>query len=332
MSPTAGGTRPPGSVLLIKPGSLGDVVHALPVASALRRAWPRSTISWLVDSRWCPLLEGNSSIDRFVVFPRERFTGAGGFVRGAHWMAGLRRLHPELAIDLQGLSRSALMAKASRASRIIGLSDSREGATLAYGRTVRVDHSEHAVLRYLRVLGPLGIDTPVAPEFPLPVGVPPAGFDLPERGFVVLHPFARGAGKSLSPDIVAALCSEFRDLPVVVVGRGPHGLPPLPAHALDLTGKTDFPALLWLLRQARAVMSVDSGPMHIAAAVNPALLSIHTWSDPRKVGPFSTTASIWRNGEIRPQDLGRSDSSPGRDVAPGDVAALAHWLSESVSS
>src|SRR5690606_3153791 len=75
---------------------------------------------------------------------------------------------------------------------------------------------------------------------------------------------------------------------------------PLPRgdHLIDLSGRTSLPELVWCLRQARAVISVDSGPMHIAAAINPRTLGIHTWSDPRQVGPHAPTARVWKAGRI----------------------------------
>jgi len=289
------------SVLLIKPGSMGDVVHALPVASAIRRAWPDAVLTWVVDPRWAPLLEGNPAVSGVMKFPREEFRGVAGWARAVRWYRGLGRLRPDVVVDLQGLLRSALMARCSRGRMVCGLGDAREGAGLFYSRSTETLPAEHAVSRYLRVLPLLGIDVPEECEFPLPTGTPAEFLD----GSVVLHPFARGAGKSLGVEAIRTFASEFRarnSAPLVIVGVGeaPDGLPD---GVVNLTGKTTLAGLLGVLRGARFVVSVDSGPMHLAAALGVPMLGIHTWSDPRLVGPYREDAWIWQGGEIRKQDL-----------------------------
>lgn len=288
-------------LLIIKPGSMGDVIHALPVVAALHRARPDERICWVIDPRWAPLLEGNPGIAEMVPFPRESFRGSSGIFRAVRWYAGLGRLRPETVLDLQGLLRSALMARLSGGRTLIGLADAREGARHFYHQRVDVLPTEHAVDRYLRALAPLGIPRPEACEFPLPAGVLPT---LPDR-FIVLHPFARGAGKSMGAEEIQAFLAEFAEasaLPVVLVG---FGSPPadLPASVINLAGKTSLLELVGILRRAQFTVSVDSGPMHLAAALQAPMLGIHTWSDPRRVGPYSPAAWIWQGGEIRPQDL-----------------------------
>jgi len=312
---------PPASILLIKPGSLGDVVHALPVAAALHEAWPDSKLSWVIDPRWQPIVQGNPAVAECVPFPRQDFRGAAGFVRAAKWMAAQRGRHPELTIDLQCLLRSALIARAARSRHTIGLSDAREGADAFYDETARVAPGRHAIDRYLSVLPLLGIPVPERPRFHL-VSRQAASPALPER-FVLLHPYARGAGKSLDGASIRALCERIAPTPVVLVGIGgaPSGLP---ENVIDLTNRTALPELVGMIAQAASVVSVDSGPMHLAAAMDSRLLSIHTWSDPRLVGPYSRKAWIWQGGKLRPQDL-RAPLLPERAVAAKDLEVIAAW-------
>ena len=147
---------------------------------------------------------------------------------------------------------------------------------------------------------------------------------LPDA-FILLHPYARGAGKSLDADQIRQLCEMLAPHPVVLagVGQSPEALP---SSVVDLTGRTTLLQLIHLLRQARTVISVDSGPMHLAAAVGARLLSIHTWSDPRKVGPYFEAASIWQGGEIRPQTLAATAPLlPERPLTTKDLEAIAAW-------
>lgn len=313
----------PEKLLLIKPGSMGDVIHALPCVAAIRQAWPQTQITWLVDDRWQPLLEGNPNITSTRVFPRRQFRGLAG-LRAVPWALNLRKLRPDLVLDLQGLLRSALMARLSGATRIVGLSDAREGAGWFYTKTTPVVAGEHAVRRYLRSLDSLGIPIPATLDFSLPTGTRPASWTN-EQPFILLHPFARGAGKSLTETDVAALCARLQPYPVVVAGIGEMSIA-LPGNTTNLLGRTSLSEMIWLLRAARFVVSVDSGPMHIAAAVNPRLLSIHTWSDPRLVGPFNEAAWIWQGGQIRRQSLQPGEIKTPVPFASEHIPKLAEWL------
>ncbi len=307
------------SLLLIKPGSMGDVLHALPVVSAIHRARPDIALTWVVDPRWAPLLEGHPAVTRLRHFPRQEFRGIAGWGRALRWYAGLRGLRPDWVVDLQGLLRSALMAKCSGGREIYGLSDAREGAGFFYTRWAKTDPAEHAVRRYLRCLPLLGIGEPETCEFVLPVGGVPSGVP---RDCLVLHPYARGAGKSMTSEAIRAFvhgCGKGRKIVLVGVGRPPESLPP---EVLDLTGKTSLGELIGIFRGARFVVSVDSGPMHLAAALGVPLLGIHTWSDPRLVGPYREDAWIWQGGEIRRQDFKRPPlaEQPFTPEAAGEVA------------
>lgn len=320
--------RAPESLLFIKPGSLGDVVHALPCAAAIRQAWPETALTWLVDDRWETVLDGNPAVTKTVVFPREKFRGIGGALRSATWVLGLGKERPALAVDLQGLLRSAIMARMSGAGQTYGLSDAREGARWFYNRAVEVEAGEHAVTRYLRMLPALGIEVPKKPEFPLPAGVRPAGFE-PGGPFILLHPFARGGGKSLSEEQVHIFCEGCPTKVVVIAGRGGR-LGGVPANARNLLNRTSLAEFLWLARTAALIVSVDSGPMHIAAALTDDLLSIHTWSDPRLVGPYNENAWIWQGGEIRRQALDSPTLRPGRNPTDEDIASIAKWAEERI--
>ncbi len=159
---------------------------------------PETRIIWLVDERWQPLLADNPVVDQTVVFPREKFRGPAGAIRSVPWALRLRRIRPDVALDLQGLLRSALMAWLSRARRSVGMSDAREGAAWLYHDVVPVGRSEHAVRRYLKTLERFGLPRIDKPVFTLPAGTPLQD-PLPDGPRIVLHPFARGEGKSLTP-------------------------------------------------------------------------------------------------------------------------------------
>lgn len=311
------------TILLIKPGSLGDVIHALPVVSAIKAAHPQARVTWVIDPRWQPVIAGNPAVDGSLPFPREEFRGLLGIAKGIGWYAKLTGLRPSVAVDLQCLMRSALIAVASRAKSRIGLSDAREGARHLYQNVADVAGVRHAVDRYLTILPLLDVAVPAEPEFFIQPGEPVAEFN--ETDFVLIHPYARGSGKSLTVPQVQKLCDLVAPRRIIVAGVGTPLADP-PKNVSDFTNRTSLAQLIWLIRRARAVISVDSGPMHLAAAIGTALLSIHTWSDPRKVGPYSTKATIWQGGEIRPQRLdARATIRPEKPIRDGDLEAIAAW-------
>jgi ADP-heptose:LPS heptosyltransferase len=324
ISNTSAAGQSPRDIFVLKPSSLGDVVHTLPAVALVKRHWPEARLRWLINPEWATLLEGNPHVDEVVIFPRQELRGLRGLLRIAPWARGLRgRVRADLVLDFQGLLRSALIAKLCRAQggRIVGLSDAREGARLFYDHAAPVGDIDHAVDRYLGLVAALGIDIAPPLEWPLPPGSAPAGFDAAEP-FVVLHPFSRGAGKSLTPAQVAEFCRALAPRRVVLAGRTEERVASL-ENATDLLNRTTVSELIWLIRRAAFVVSVDSGPMHIAAALTPRLLSIHTWSDPRKVGPYQPEAWVWKDGSLFQM---KHLTEPNAHLPVADVSAVARHV------
>lgn len=312
-------------ILVIKPSSMGDVIHTLPVVSALRRHDPDAEIRWLLHPAWRTLLDGHPGVSGTVLFPREKFRGPAGWVRSLAWLRTLGDWKPDLALDLQGLLRSAFFARASGASRVIGLSDAREGASFLHGERVAVNQHNHAVNRYLGLLDHLGVSRQESPEFLLPKGRLPSGFDATSP-YLVLHPYARGKGKSLDEGMIrsflrgVAARTNFR---VIIIGRG-NPIKNLPVMTEDWSNRTDLLGLIGILRGSSFTVSSDSGPMHLSAALKSSrTLSIHLWSDPLKVGPFFGDSHVWKNGKIT-QVSGLSDAwrSPGRPPTALEMETL----------
>lgn len=290
------------SILIIKPSSLGDIVHTLPAAALLRDAYPTAKITWVINPEWAPLLRGNRSVDHVHIFPRSDLSGFGMSMHLLPWLRETRRLRPDVALDFQGLLRSALIGRISHPREFYGMSDAREGARFFYQHVAPVDRNAHAVERYLSLIENFGIRVQRPLRFPLPTGDRIERFDE-DQPFVLLHPFARGQRKSLSDLAVEEFCHALAPTCVVLVGRTKREIP-VPDNCVNLLNHTSILQLIWLIRQARFTVSVDSGPTHIAAAISDRLISIHTWSKPQKVGPYNGNAWVWKNGELlRVSDL-----------------------------
>jgi ADP-heptose:LPS heptosyltransferase len=148
--------------------------------------------------------------------------------------------------------------------------------------------------------------------------------------FILLHPFARGSGKSLTNRLIEEISAAFAPTRVVVVGKTNReiNVVEVAENCVELTNQTSLLQLIRLIRVARFVISVDSGPMHIAAAVNDRLLSIHTWTNPRIVGPYNPYAWIWKHGKIvRVSELENTKlKRHGRPLKSKDVPSIVELI------
>ncbi len=321
----------PAHILILKPSSLGDIIHTLPAVADIRSRFPESRITWMVNPEWAPLLESNPHINGTIIFPRREFRGPAGWLRFHRWRSELQKtLQPDLILDFQGLLRTVIVARAFAGVPVYGLSDAREGARFFQTRTVNVDPQVHAVERYLALAAALGANVDTLPRFDLPTGSAPSA-TLPNSPWILLHPFSRGRGKSLSPAAVLAFCRAVGH-PVVLVGRAEVHFPSTPANIVNLLNKTSLPELIWLLHRAAFVVSVDSGPMHLGAAITDRLLGIHTWSDPCKVGPYRPRAHVWKGRNFYPALDPASSNAPSAEPDETDLDTIAQWVRARIGS
>ncbi len=302
-------------ILVVKPSALGDVIHTLPAVQALHLAAPQATISWVVNTEWAPILEGISFIHNRILFPRRDWKGWRDILKAREWAnRAIGPIQPDLVVDFQGLLRSGLMVRKAAGKHSVGFQRSREGASRFYDQKVEVPDWEntHAVERYMLLARACGVGPEIGTHFTLGEGTPVDSKELPplDAPWILLHPFSRGIGKSFSANEVIDLCNHLSPIPVVVVGVGDflehrH----LPYNGIDLMNKTSLRQLIWLVRKASWTLSVDSGPMHLAAALTDRLLSVHTWTNPKMVGPWNPNAFVWRDSnilkvtEIKPLDF-----------------------------
>ncbi len=190
-------------ILVVRLGSLGDVVHALPAVATLKHGFPGSVLTWVVNPRWSPLLEGNPFVDRLIFFDRRN-------LRCAREAWSLLRAHRyDFAVDLQGLVQSALITSFARADRIYGFHESQAREKLAavfYSNRVRAT-SSHVVDQNLELAAAAGASTTL-PTFPLPDGAPDGA--LPEGPFVLANPSAGWGAKQWPFDHYRTLGERLR--------------------------------------------------------------------------------------------------------------------------
>ena len=286
------------NVLLVRLGALGDIVHTIPAAAALRRAWPDARIDWLVDARHREMVDLVTVLDRVVCVEGPSVAGWIGAVRE------LRRVTYDVALDLQGLMKSAVFARASGARRVIGFSiwHLREKTARPFYSEVNKElppnGGSHMISKNLRLLRTLGIES-ASNEFPLKewpsLVMQDVRREIGEAPFVLLNPGAAWPNKRWPPDrfgAVAAFLRDVRGLRSLVLwgpGEAPlaHAVVEASAGAATLAPPTRSRDLLELARSAALMVSGDTGPLHIATAAGAPTVGIFGPTDPSRNGPFS---------------------------------------------
>jgi lipopolysaccharide heptosyltransferase I len=288
---------PPGRLLIIKPRSFGDIVHALPALALLKHHWPQTAIDWLVKEEWAELLIHQPSLNEVLLFPTK--ISAWGAMRRS-----LRVRRYDAVIDLQGLLRSGVAALLTQARMRIGFADGREGSRWCY--TKRIQSSAiHAVDRIVDLLRQIGV--PVAGPIDFPLTVPAAAERWAEalwkreriegEGAVVIHPAARGETKRWPAERFAQVADRLasgtgaRIILVAAREQSSHVdevVRYLRRPVVNLAGASTLLELAALMKKATLVISNDSGPMHLAAAVGTPVIGLFGPTDPRRIGPYGT--------------------------------------------
>jgi heptosyltransferase-1 len=292
--------------LIVRLGALGDVVHAIPVAAALRRAFPAARIDWLVSAKHGEILDLVPVIDRRVMV-NDRGDASGGLSRTAA-IRELRGARYDVALDLQGLVKSAVLARASGAARVVGFSAryarerlSRLFYTDAYDPGARGMNdprdTRHVVTINLGLLGVLGVTAGEA-EFPIvQVESDVARAVSRQTGgrYALLNPGAAWPNKRWPPSRLGAVAVELRArhdlMSVVLWGPGEEGLAAEvvagAGGAAILPAKSSVADLVALARGAALMVSGDTGPTHVAAAVGTPIVGIYGPTRPARNGPLS---------------------------------------------
>ncbi len=300
-------------IALIKLSSLGDVVHALPVAATLKARLPEARLTWIVERRETIVLAGHPALDAVVPVDTRgwrRARGIGGFAQAAGAVAAvasqLRQARFDVAIDLQGLLKSGVLTAATRAPVRLGFAARRCREPLSAiftNRRVEPPAGRHVVDQYLALLGPLGVRDHVV-EFRLPSdpaaeeridGFFTAAGLKPRDRVVVLNPGAGRPDKQWPPEAFGALARRLADdgsaRLLVVWGPGEGGAARAiveragPGRAV-LAPPTDIPELIALLRRASVVVAADTGPLHLAAALGISCVGLYGPTRAARNGPY----------------------------------------------
>ncbi len=294
-------------ILILKPSSLGDVVQALPVLRLLKLHWPQSEIFWWIDSALAPLMQDDPDLTGIIRFERRRWAHLRNWpemIRSVRWM---REQDFDLVIDLQSLARSGAFAWLARGKFLAGLDDAREGARGFYDLSVpRASFHTHAVDWYLAVLTGLGVPVhrhfkwlPERPQVSAQVKTKwPAGGGR----WIALQPGARWGNKrwptSHFSELVGRLANMFPAVRFAILGSlddrplGEAIGATAPDRCLNLCGATSLPEMVEWIRLCDLLITNDTGPMHVAAALDKPLVALFGPTEPRRTGPYGQLDNV----------------------------------------
>ncbi len=292
--------------LIVRMSSIGDVVHVMPALAALKHhGWDAG---WLVETPARPLLERNAAVLRTHHLPPAKAFSLGA---ARSTVAELRRERYDVALDFQGLWKSALWARFAGAPRSVGFASAwrreplsslliREGAS-------PTREAVHVIDKNLALLRAIGIDEVGLREFPLPASEAEAATvrmglkSLGLGGFVILNPGGGWASKLWPPEGFGTVARALRERgldPLVTWGPGEQGLADRVVRASEGAAVRCFPTTLLeyleLCRETRLVIAADTGPLHVACAVGAPVLGLFGPTDPERNGPFSPDDRVVR--------------------------------------
>lgn len=337
------------SLVVIKPSSLGDVVHGLAVVPPLRAHMPGIRIGWVVNEEYAGLVRA-AGVDEVHVFPRQAWKKGASVPRGA-WSTvqlckNLLRARYDIALDLQGLLRSGLFTYITRAPQRIGFSDARECAALAYTTRVSVKRAEHHAVQWcLDALAPL-LPVPARAVWEWPAADTDdvhARFGSAPGGYCLFVVRARWKTKTIPlATLAAAAARTIATYGVTVLFVGGAGDK---AYAEDvcqqtqacgaprdrfrsLAGETSLTDILALSRDSMCVVTPDTGVMHLAVAAGARVVAVMGATRTETHGPYGQSAHVVRGTFSCPPCHRRvcrhASSTPQclASVAPEEIVAM----------
>lgn len=297
-------------ILVVRLGAFGDILHALPAVASLKHSYPESRLTWAVEPRWTPLLHGNPFVDRIVEVRRGSLSDFAGTLRE------LRAEPYDFAVDFQGLLKSGVTASLARPGRLFGFhrSQLREPLAGIFYSCQTASPSAHVVDRNLDLAASAGAAT-LLRTFPLPPGAPDG--DLPPDGYILASPLAGWRSKQWPIEHYTALAERLRrelSLPLVLNGPSAESLPAIPDAVPHISG---LAGLIHATRHATAVIGVDSGPLHLAAALGKSGVAIFGPTDPARNGPYCDSIRVLRSASaVTSYKRGESIDAAMYDISP----------------
>jgi heptosyltransferase-1 len=345
----------PKRLLIVRLGSMGDIIHTLPAVIALRHAFPKTTFGWVIEERWAELLctlptprSGPRSPQRPLVDRihtvntakwRKSMSSPQTWTEIAAALSELRAPGYEIAADFQGAARSALIARWSGAPVVYGAAQPRENvASMFYTRRMitRGVHVVEQTLSLAEEIAAQPLKLPMA-EFPHD----PAAEEACDRwlrehnidDFVIMNPGAGWGAKQWPAERFGSVAKELgRDGLKTLINAGPgendlaQATRAVGAESTEIIS-TSLSQLIAFTRRARLFIGGDTGPMHLAAALRVPVVAIFGPTNPARNGPFGTRSITLRSRESITSHRRRAQPDEGLlEISPEQVIAAAREL------
>jgi len=311
-------------VLIVRPSALGDVCRTVPALASLRRAMPDARIDWLVHENFAEAVRHHPALDELVLFPRQRFGAiwrSPAVLREAiGWARQLARQRYDIAVDLQGLFRSGLFTRLTRAPRRIGFANARELAWLGYNRRYRVDPNVHTVDHMLGLLAAHGY--PIERDMRLYLGEQDKqwlddyldGEGKPPVPYACLAPMARWRCKcwplkryvEIGRRLLADGIAGERLIVVAAPDERQHVRPLLDAFRNDdrvACPTTTVGQMMAIVANSQLLVSNDSSPLHMAVGFDRPMVAVFGPTNPALAGPYRRLESVVQPEGIQPRDM-----------------------------
>ena len=306
------------NILIVKLSAIGDVIHTLPSLAALRKRYPDAHIRWVIEEGSADIIQGHPCLDSVVVSRRKKWLRNLRALRDVRktideirsFLVTLRDREYDLVVDFHGLLKSSLIVLLSRGKRKLGYDSMQELSGLFLNEKVGEDMNKHAVERYLDLPRHLGADTR-APEFYIHIEeenrkrveqlLEENGIH-PEDRFVSVNPVALWDTKMWEDGKFALLCDRIvggLNLKVVFTGGRDretveHIRSLMHGPSADIAGRTTLRDLAYLYERSALVVTTDTGPMHVAAAVGTPTVALFGPTDPARTGPYGVGHTVVR--------------------------------------
>ena len=296
------------NILIVKLSAIGDVIHTLPSLAALRKLYPEANITWVIEDASSDLIFDHPYLDRVIVSHRKQWINdlkEGRITKPIreirNFINDLRRQPYDLVIDFHGLIKSAAIVLLSSGKRKLGYDSMQEFSGLFLNEKIPEDMNKHAIDRYLDFLRYLGADAK-EPEYLIPIGeeninrveeyLQRNNIDKNDS-FVAVSPVALWDTKLWADEKFAGLCDRIaEELKVSVVftgserGKLEHIQSRMRAPSVNMGGKTTLRDLAYLYQRSSLLITTDSGPMHLAAAMGTPVIALFGPTDPSRTGPY----------------------------------------------
>lgn len=273
-------------ILIIKPSSFGDIIHGLQWTQSLRHYFPNAHIDWVVRDIFSPLVQACNTVDTIHIFKRH-----GSYLDFLRLVTTIRNHRYDYVFDLQGLARSALITFFSGAKYRFGRTDCRELASIAYSRQAPLpknypqSHAIDILLEFFPLIGypPKLVSNLALKSHPLSHTIP----HLTKKP-IILFPNSRRPEKEWPyfPDLTQKLIHDYPEIPILWLGQQPISHHIQHPYFFNLINKTSISDMIGLIQQSQLCITNDSGPMHLAAAMQKPILALFGPTEPTNYGPY----------------------------------------------